>query len=253
MQPQADVKQEVDNTKPKENLQQAIAQQHAKEPEPVNTEESDQDKNWKRFKAARDADRKRAEEEGQKRQRAEAEAAALKAALDAALNKPSMNQYSQSVTHSYESNEETDDQKIERRIAEAIAKRDIAVEQQRRQHEQETFPSRLRQDYRDFDQVCSSENLDYLDYHYPEVTAAFSSMPDGYDKWSKVYKATKRFIPNTDTKKDQTKAQQNFQKPQSMSGPGATTSKENAPAFRLDEKRKAENYARMQRTMNRVE
>ncbi len=232
----------------KDNVQQTVQ-------EAAKTEESDKEINWRKFKEAREADRKRAEESERQALKSQQEAAALKAALDAVLNKPSVQhgpippQYG----NTYDQQEESEDQRIEKRIAEAIAKRDAVLEQQRRQHEKESFPSRLRQEFKDFDQVCSSDNLDYLDYHYPEVSAAFSALPDGFDKWSKVYKATKRFVPNTDSRKDQAKADKNFNKPQSISAPGPTQSTEAGMSFKLDEKRKNDNWARMQRTMNRVE
>jgi len=57
-----------------------------------------------------------------------------------------------------------------------------------------------------------------------------------------------RFVPNTNSGKDAKKAEQNFNKPQSMAVPGATQTGDTAPMM-LDEKRKVDNYARMMKVM----
>lgn len=207
-------------------------------------EESPQDVNWRKFRENREIERKKAESDAIARNKAERETEALKAALDAVLNKqPPQQQYH------HEQVDESEEQRIEKLVVNAIAKRDAAVEQQRKQHEAETFANRLRSDYKDFDQVCSAENLDYLDFHYPEVTAPFSDLPDGYNKWSKAYKAVKRFVPNTDSKKDQAKAENNQKKPQSLSSATTTpTGYKNLDQSSI-EARRAENWTRMQKQM----
>ena len=107
----------------------------------------------------------------------------------------------------------------------------------------------LTSEYKDFNQVCSTENLDYLDYHYPEVARAFKHAPDGFDKWSDIYKAVKRFVPNIDSRKDARKAENNFNKPQSGSSQNITQNQPGSGAHILTEDRKKANWERMQRSL----
>lgn len=229
----------IESTTPVDNKQVESA--------PVETQEQI---NWKKFREQRDIERKQKEASDRKAQEKEAEALAMKAALDAVLNKQQPQQQQQNYGYSNES-EETEDQKIEKRINAALEARDRQYDQQRREREQTELPNRLSNTYSDFNQICTTENLDYLEFHYPEVTAGFKRAPDDFDKWASIYKAVKRFVPNTSSGKDQRKAEANMNKPQSMSVPGVTQVGDSAP-HKLDDKRKAENYARMMKTMKRA-
>ncbi len=206
--------------------------------------------NWRKFREAREVERKQREAAERKAQEKEQEAAALKAAMEAILNKPQQPQRGQQPYRYQDDVEEdvSEDQRIEKKIAEAIAIRERQAEEERRQREHREFPQRLAATYSDFNEVCSSENLDYLEYHYPEVAEAFQNSPDGYDNWARIYKAVKRFVPNTNSRKDQSKAEKNFTKPQSMAVPGVTQVGDTAP-IKMDDKRRADNWARMQRVM----
>jgi hypothetical protein len=222
-----------------ENL--AISQSDSKEEKPKTATE------WDKFREARAIERKRAEEiEKQARKSAE-EAAALKAALEAALNKQQYN--APQSQNGYDNGEETEEQRIDKKVNAALAKREIEAAKQRKEREQAEFPERLTSTYRDFNQVCSTENLDYLEYHYPEVAGAFKHSPDGFDKWASVYQTVKRLVPNADSKKDQKKAEANFNKPQSASSPTVTSTGQALTATHLDESRKASNWTRMQKAM----
>lgn len=203
-------------------------------------DESIQQINWRKFREQREIERKQKEASDKRAEEESAKAQAFKAALEAITNKPSP-----VINDEYE---ETEDQKIDKKVNAAIAARDKRYEEERRQREQQEFPQRLNNTYNDFDRVCTTENLDYLEYHYPEVAGAFKQLPDGFDKWSSVYKAVKRFVPNTESKKEQAKAEKNFNKPQSMASPGVTQTGDTAPV-QLDEKRRADNWNRMQKVM----
>lgn len=202
--------------------------------------------NWKKFRQQREIERKQKEEAEKRAKQKEEEAAALKAAMDAILNKqaPTQQNYSQNT---YEE-EETEDQRIEKKVKTALEAEKRRVDEERRQKEHAELPNKLVSTYKDFNQVCSEDNLDYLEYHYPEVASAFKHVPDSFDKWASVYQAVKRFVPNTDSKKDQNRAEKNLNKPQSMSISGVSQTGDSAP-MQLDEKRKSDNYARMQRVM----
>lgn len=221
--------------------QQTIAQPIAEDPQTVN---------WKKFREEREKDRKAKEEAVKRANDKEAEASALKAAMEAILNK---NNQSQS-NNSYDSErEETEEDRIAKHVEAALKKRDDMYEKQRAEREYQEFPQRLNSTYSDFEKVCCTENLDYLEFHYPEVAEMLAALPQGYDRWSKTYRSVKKLVPNVDTKKDILRSDKNNMKPQSLSNSGISQSTTPAAsAFRLDEQRKAENWARMQKTMNQL-
>lgn len=204
-------------------------------------EETQDQVNWKRFREAREKERKEKIVAEKRVLEKEQEVAALKAAMEAIVNKPNSHQNN-------EFSEESDQDRIQKLIDETIEKRiqKDQIERERKEHQE--FPEKLSRDFKDFDKVCTVENLDYLDYHFPEISSIFKDLPDGYNKWSKVYHAVKKLIPNFDSKKDQAKAEKNFMKPQAMSASGKTPTGDSAP-HSLDDKRKTDNWERMQKVM----
>ncbi len=231
----------VDTTKPEAEVQAQPAVTTT--PEAVKPEQENiQDVNWRQFRESREKDRKQREDAEKRAQEKEAEAAAFKAALDAMVNKP---------TQSYEHTEETEQDRIRKEVEKALKAEKEHEDKKRVAREHQEMPQKLATVYNDFNRVCTSENIDYLEYHYPEVAEAYKHMPDSFDKWSNVYKAIKRFVPNTDSKKDQARVDKNFSKPQAISKPGATPTGDNAPIF-LDDKRRQDNWKRMQRVMKGV-
>lgn len=226
-------------------IKQEVVEQATNEVAPdIKSEENKA--NWKAFREQRELERKAREEADRRALEKAAEAEALRAALEAITNKPSTSRQS---SHDYDDNEETEEQRIDKRVEAAIKQREAQAEQQRKQREMQEYPERLVSNYSDFNKVCNSENLDYLEYHYPEVATPFKHLPDGYDKWAAIYKAVKRFVPNIDSKQDQHRAEKNLNKPGSISSPGNTQGGNAMPAARLDEERKKANWERMQRTL----
>lgn len=205
-------------------------------------QESPQQIDWKRFKEARKIERQQKEEAEKRASEKSAEAAALKAAMESLLSKP--------VLHEDKSDESEED-RIQAKVDAAIAKRDKALSDQRAIAERQDLPRKLEQAYPDFNKVCSDENIDYLKFHYPEVAKAFSYVPDNFENWSDYYKTIKRFIPNASNNKDAKKAEKNFSKPQSMAVAGVTQTGDTAPMM-LDDKRKADNWSRMQKRMKGI-
>ncbi len=222
------------------NVQEKV---ESKQPVNVAPEESEKEINWKKFKEARALERKQAEEVAARAAQKEQELAAVKAALEAVVNKP---QHQQTA---YGEQEESEEQRIDRRVNAALAQREAQIHKERAEREVQEMPQRLTQMHGDFNQVCNASNLDYLEYHYPEVAAGFKHMPESVDKWSNIYKAVKRFVPNTDIRKDQAKAENNLKKPQSLSNSGLAHDTQTKTTNVLTEDRRAENWARMQRAM----
>lgn len=205
---------------------------------PVETQE---ELNWRKFRSDREKERKAKEESDRRAQEKEAEANALKAAMEALVNKPQQQQYGQQE-------DKSEDQIIEEKVNAIIAKDRKNQENERLQREAAELPQRLNQTYNDFNHVCTQENLDYLEYHYPEVAGPYKHLANSFEKWANLYKAVKRFVPNPESKKEQAKVEKNLNKPQSMSIPGSTQTGDHAPS-QLTEQRQKDNWARMQRTM----
>lgn len=211
---------------------------------------STEDPNWKAFREARKADRAQREAAEAKAREKEAEVAALKAAMEAAFAKQTP--MAQQI-YNAEQEEETEDERIEKKVQAAIAQREAQYEQQRQQREMQEYPKKLQQTFPDFSQTVSQENLDYLDFHYPEVSRPLQRLGDGFDKWADIYRAVKKFVPNNTTaKKEAAKAEANYNKPKSISSAGITQPGEVMTSARLTEEKRAANWARMQSVLKGV-
>lgn len=206
-------------------------------------EENVQDRNWKKFREERELERKAKIEAEKRFASKEAEALALKAALDALIAKPQAQTYQQQ-----DDVEESEEARIDKRVQQALDRERRKNEEERISREARDLPHMLQKTFGDFKSVCSTENLDYLEYHYPEVVAGYNGTPETFDKWANIYRACKRFIPNTDSRKDEKRIEKNLSKPQSMSQGGYTQTGDVAPT-ELTESRRQANWERMQRTL----
>lgn len=248
--PPENVQQNLDTNTDQVKVDTNVAQEQSPPIDPLDSG----DPNWKAAREARKKERQE-REAAEKRAKEEKERAdALTAALEVALNKPQRHQREENPYHtpSWDQQEETEEQRIERKVAEVIAKKEAEYEQQRKQIEAEEFPKRLQKDHANFLETVSDENLHYLEYHYPEVAGPLNSMPQGYDRWSAIYKAVKRFVPNTNTKKDVVKAENNFNKPKSMSTVNVTERGDSPYPIHISEEKKRANWERMQRDRYKV-
>jgi hypothetical protein len=227
--------QKIENTQQKPNEQQP---------------ETHEDPNWRAFREARKRDRAEKEDAERRAAEKEAEAAALKAAMEAAFSKASPSQY----VNPYDQPEETEEQRIERKVNAIIEQKEKQYARDQQEREQREYPSRISRDMPDFKQVCSQEALDYLDYHYPEISRPLQRLPEGYDKWHDIYHAVKKLIPNqVNARKDSMKADMNSQKPKSMASPAPSPTGENPrESFNDAQQRRELNWQRMQRIMKGV-
>lgn len=218
-------------------------------------DEASEDPNWRAFREARKRDRSEKEAAEKRAAEKEQEIAALKAAMEAAFTKssPSTAAYQQYYGMN-EQTEETDEQRLERKVNEILAHKQQQFEREMAEKEQREYPSRLAKDFPDFRQVCSQENLDYLDFHFPEISRPLQRLSEGYDKWSDIYHAVKKLIPShSSAKKEAMRAEINNNKPRSISSPELTQSGQPVrETWQQIDQRRAENWARMQRTMKGV-
>jgi hypothetical protein len=224
-----------------------------------NTEETVEDPNWKAFREARKRDRAEREAAEKRASEKDAEIAALKAAMETAFSKqaPTPQAYQQyyGMNQNYDQPEETEDQRIEKKVNKLLADREQKYRQEQEEYEIREFPNKLIKNYPDFSQVCSQENLDYLDFHYPELSRPLERQPEGYDKWSDIYHAVKKLIPNhANQKKEAIRADANSNKPKSMSTTqlSQTGQGSNRDTHQEIEQRRAENFARMQRIIKGI-
>lgn len=241
----------IDQEKPKDQEEVKLVkqgEQNEKTDQPV--EENANDRNWREFRELRK--RERAEKEAAERRAAEKEAeiAALKAAMEVAFNKNSPSPQAYQQYYGMEQ-EETEEQRIEKKVNALLEQREAKARQEYIEREQREYPQRLARDYPDFNNVVSQENLDYLDYHYPELAKPLNKLPEGYDKWADIYRAVKRFVPNNaEAKRDAIKADINSAKPKSISSPAITPKGEPVyQSYREVEMRRQANWERMQKTM----
>lgn len=250
----------VETTLPQDKVESNTVQQKpetttSQQSNPVKQEEPQQeDPNWKAFREARKKDRAEREAAEKRAQEKEAEAAALKAAMEAVFSKQQPQVPNNQYADQYPV-EETEDERIEKKVQAAIAAREAQAEKSRVERERQEYPSRLNQVYPDFNQMISQENLDYLDFHFPEVSRPLQRLPDGFDKWSDIYHAIKKFLPhNKEAKKDAARADLNSMKPKSISSTALSQSGEGrAIPNMLDiEAKRAARYAEMKRIINGV-
>lgn len=220
------------------NQETEVKPQIQAQSEPKLDQESQEQINWKKFREERKKEREEKEQIAKRAAEKEAEAAALKAAMEAMLSKPTP----QAVEE-----EDEEERKIERKIQAELEKREAQRQLEQKKKEVSELPVKLTSTFPDYYKVCTQENLDYLEYHHPEIANALSYMPDGFDKWASVYKTVKKFIPNPETQKDQKKMDKNSLKPKSMSA-GLSSTGDQAPVY-LDDAKRAANWERMQKVM----
>jgi hypothetical protein len=236
---------ENDN-KTNESVQDAVVNVgNADQTQPVAGQtESTNEINWRKFRQEREKERKEKEEAEKRAAKHSAEASAMKAAMEAMINS---NKATPSAARD-EEEEESEEARIDRKVMQALERQKQSYEKERQEREKAELPQTLQKTYPDFNNVCTTENLDYLEFHYPEVIAGYKDAKDSVDKWANVYKLVKRFVPNTDSKRDVAKMEKNLAKPQSMSVSGVTQTGDQTPVNNSDKKRQ-DNWARMQRVM----
>lgn len=244
----------VDENLPKNNVEINV-QNNKKENKPE--ENTVEDENFKAFREGRKKDRIEKEAAEKRAAEKDEEARALKAAMEALIanSVPKSNQRTDNIygmPGGYQQ-EETEDERIEKKVNAIISSREAANEKYRQEREKNEYPNRLMQTYPDFNQVISQENLDYLDYHHPELSKSLQKEPDSFEKWSLIYGSVKRYVPNNTTaKKEAAKAEANFNKPKSISSTGITQTQETRESMNSVEARRAARYEEMKRIMNKV-
>ena len=242
-----------------DKVEATLPQQNSEETLQQDDQSKTEDPNWKAFREARKRDRAEREAAEKRAKEADERAEALKAAMEVAFSKqaPTPEAYQQyyGMNQNYDqSPEQTQEQYIEKKVNQLLEQREKKYQQEQAEREMREYPSKLAREYPDFSEVCSQENLDYFDYHYKELSRPLQRLPEGYDKWSDIYHAVKKLIPNhANMKKEAIRADQNSNKPKSISSPQLSNSGEKtAEPWQDLEKRRAENWQRMQKTLKSI-
>ncbi len=218
---------------------------------PAATTEALENPDWRAFREARKKDRAEREAAEKRASEAAEKAEAMKAAMEALLSRQAPTQ--QQANTGWGQEEETEEQRISKLVDMRLAAKEQEYARQREDEERKHYPQRLQQNFPDLNQVLSQENLDYLDYHYPEVSRPLQRLQEGYDKWSDIYAAVKKFVPNqANAKRDVAKAESNFQKPKSMSAVGMSQPESQPGSHILTEEKRQANWARMQKLLKGV-
>jgi hypothetical protein len=149
----------------------------------------EQERNWRSLRQAKEeADRK-----NQAYERQIAEYTSLVKEL--VVGKQQQNQVPEEVEDDADIPTFAQTKKTVRREAEKIAREIVSETLAKR--EQAEAPRRLVQEYADFDEVVSKENVDYLIKNEPELAAILGSVGDQYNKGKAAYK----FIKNLNISK----------------------------------------------------
>jgi hypothetical protein len=233
---------ESENTTVTQQEQEKIVQPQATAP--VTQPEVHEDPDWRAVREQRKIDKAQREAAEKRALEAQAQAEALKAAMEAAFAKMPANPYAQPSDPQYE---ESEDERIEKKVQAALSAREASYAKERAQREITELPSRLRKEFPDYDAVVNDENGAYLEYHHPELLKALLNQPENFETCSNTYKLVKKLIPGIgSSKKEEAKSQSNLLKPKSSSSATITQPGEQLNSYRLSEERKAANWARMQ-------
>lgn len=208
--------------------------------------ESAKEINFKKFREQRDIERKRMAELEREKTAQQSQIEAMKAAMEALVNKPERPSLEDEDVEALQA------KKIAELVKSEVEKVRASDRMEAERREQEMMLSRLSSMFPDFNEVCSQQNLDYLDFHEPDISKTLQSAKNDINKWSAIYKLAKRMIPNPMSKKEELKIEKNLAKPKSLSIPGLTQTGDSVVRNELTEERKRDNWARMQKARKTV-
>lgn len=237
-------------TIPESTATPAVEQEKIIETPAVQSTETIEDPNWRAVREQRKKD-KIAREEAEKRATdAQAQADALKVAMEAAFSKMPTQQYQ---SHQDDYREETEDERIDKKVHAALLAREAQAEKSRIEREKTELPMRLRKAYPDYDKIINEETGAYLEYHHPEILRTILRAKEDFESCSDSYQLVKKLIPGLqEAKKDEVRTQANLLKPKSSSSPSITESGQVTHPFKISEERKAANWERMQKELRSI-
>jgi len=202
--------QTVDNAAPQDENTQVSEGENQGDQEQTSTQRpsaEEQDRNWRALESSRDE----AERRSRELERQNAEYMAMVKELAAGKMKqetPPEPDEDDSEIPTLGQTKKTIHREAEK-IARDIVKKTLA------EHEQANAPTRLKQEFADFDEVVSKENVDYLIKNEPELAAMINQSKDMYMQGKVAYKQIKKLGLDKNDSVEQMKkdAARNISKP----------------------------------------
>jgi hypothetical protein len=207
--------------------------------------EDDKEKNWKAFLQKRKEDQAALEKEREKnkqleedRTRRTKELEDMKAAFGALLEKK------EPVYNDDEDSEKLIEQKVEKLFS---AKEEARKKQEDEKRQQEEMIA-VREQMPDLMQVCSQENLLYLEYYHPEIAVPLARMADGFEKTKLAYQAIKKHVKMGTKEKE--KIEKNLSKPKSVYSSYSNEGQKEESSAKMSDSKKQEVWNKMQRLIS---
>ena len=207
----------------------------------------DKEKNWRAFLEKRKEDQKALEDERKRNQELESQNARrakeiedLKLAFQAMAEKKDNN---------YDDDNSDDPKKaIQDEVNRILSQKEAERDQRDRQERIRKETLEIKEQMPDLVEVCSHDNLAYLEYYHPEIAIPLAKMPDGLEKTKLAYQAVKKHVKMN--KKEQNKIEQNLSKPKSLHSSLSNESQKEESSAVMSDKRKTETWQKMQRLMS---
>lgn len=210
--------------------------------------ESDEERNWKAFLEKRKEETKALEEEREKNKQLELEREnykkrieEMKEAFKALLEKKEPNPYEYG-------NEEDPKKAIQEEVERLFREQEQKREDKERQERTYKETLAIKETMPDLMEVCSQENIAYLEYYHPEIAIPLGKMPDGFEKTKLAYQAIKKHVKMA--KKEKERIEENLSKPKSMHAPYSNETQKEESSGNLSDKRKMEVWNKMQRLIS---
>lgn len=209
--------------------------------------EDDKDRNWKAFLEQRKQETKQLEQERERNKQLEAdkekrsrEIEDLKIALQAVADRKESSNYF---------DDSADQNKIiEDRVEKILSQKDS---ERRKREDEDRFRREsleIKNQMPDLIEVCSQENIAYLEYYHPEIAIPLSKMQDGFEKTKLAYQAIRKHVKMN--KKEAQKIESNLSKPKSVHSPLSNETQKEESSGHLSDKKRNEVWNKMQRLIS---
>lgn len=117
-------------------------------------------------------------------------------------------------------------------------------EEKRKKEELAKLPDRLKAEHRDFDEVVSEKNIEYLKAHKPHLFVTLEATQDLYARARAAYDYCKAFCPSPEIEKEKEAIKQNAARPGSLDAVGRPPTQQADPR-RLSATDKQERWERL--------
>lgn len=246
------MEEEVKEQPQAEEQSQATEEQAAQDSKQAQSE-NDERANWQRIRAE-----KKTWEEEKRRLQQEADYYRLMAEKKAETpaQKEAVQQMSDADILSQMDDDDWATAKAVKSTASALQREIEALKKEREEEKKRNAEekrqrelARIKAERADIAQVCSDENLAWLEYKYPEEAAAIASCGDDAKKLTLAYSFLKKMMPNPQAEKDRVKVEANASKPKPMQGMPNPVPDSNAPHM-LSREQKDQIWKRAQQYAN---